>query len=373
VLALTFTAAAAAFAFPAHPCRAPLPAGPVVPAPIVFRTSCGGFLLAADGHLSRLPRDWFAVRAGGTGRRWGATLEIRRNRAGRYFVSEHGRLLWRSHHLYPNDGGSVAFGPNRFAFTSYRRGIFVTDLHGPERLVMRGTGLNAYDFTDTGTLLVNGPHTLNLIAATGKTLRRFHFRTRNGFAFDEDAQTLYFVTPTGILARVHGTRLQLLHRVVSADGWLTLAKPRLLVFSSPRSITITHTNGRVVAQARWHSRRLHADAGVSVAANGRAFAFRLSDARPGKQSGTAIVYALRAGARHAHAVYAERLGPSGCAPGAGLGWHGGSILYSSSDGRLAVLTPATHHVIQLTAFSHKLPGESEHEHPSAFWRSELPR
>jgi hypothetical protein len=62
----------------------------------------------AGGRVSRLARRWFAVCNGGTGRRFGAHLEIRRNRAGRYFLLEHGRRVRRSHNLYPNDGGSLA-------------------------------------------------------------------------------------------------------------------------------------------------------------------------------------------------------------------------------------------------------------------------
>src|SRR4051812_47907952 len=100
----------------AHPCRAQLPAAPTVPAAIVFRTSCGGFLLEPGRRLTRLPRQWFAVRSGGTGRRWGAHLDLRRNRPGRVFLFERGRLVWRSHDRYPNDGSSIAFGPHRFAF-----------------------------------------------------------------------------------------------------------------------------------------------------------------------------------------------------------------------------------------------------------------
>ena len=61
----------------------------------------------------------------------------RRNSAGAYFLLRHGHLVWRSHDLYPNDGSSIAFGPHSFAFASYRRGVFLTNLDGPERLVLR--------------------------------------------------------------------------------------------------------------------------------------------------------------------------------------------------------------------------------------------
>ena len=97
--------AALAVAAPAHPCRAPLPKGPAVPAPIVLRTSCGGFLLTPSGRVTRLPRHWFARHGGGTGRRWGAQLNVRRNRAGAYFLLRHGHVVWRSHALYLTEAG----------------------------------------------------------------------------------------------------------------------------------------------------------------------------------------------------------------------------------------------------------------------------
>jgi hypothetical protein len=365
--------AALAVAVPAHPCRASLPTGPAVPAPIVLRTSCGGFLLAPTGRVRRLPRHWFAAHGGGTGRRWGAHLNLRRNRAGAFFLLLRGRLVWRSHGLYPNDGGNVAFGPHRFAFATYRRGIFVTDLRGPERLVASGRGLAQYDFDDAGRLIVSGARSLAFLDVDGRTLSRFRIRPRNGFGFDAARDTLYFVTPTGILAAAHGTRLRLLRPLARVDGSLMVAEPNLLVFSGARSITVTRRDGSVVARTRWSEKQLHSDAGVAVSADGRAFAFRLSNAGPGRRSGTATVYILRSGATHATAVFRHRLGPSGCASGAGLEWNRGSVLYSSSDGRLAVIETRARHAIDLTPLAHRLPHRSAGEQAYAGWRRDFPR
>jgi hypothetical protein len=357
----------------AHPCRAQLPAAPAVPAAIVFRTSCGGFLLEPGRRLTRLPRHWFAVRSGGTGRRWGAHLNLRRDRPGRIFLSENGRLIWRSHNLYPNDGGTVAFGRHRFAFASYRRGIFITDLHSAERLVLPGRGLFPDAFTDTGELIVNGGSTLTIIDANGRVQQRLRYRVRSGFAFNEGTQTLYFVSRNGVLTQMRGKVIKALGKLASADGWMTLGRSHLLVFNGSRSITVARDDGRLVARTEWRPPRLHSDAGVGVAADGRAFAFRLSDVRAGDRSGTATVYVLRAGATHATAVYRHRLGPSGCAVGAGLSWHGRSLLYSSSDGRDAIIEPGARRTIDLTAFTQKLPKKSPGEQPSVYWRSDLPR
>ncbi len=121
MVAAALAAAALAAAPPhAHPCGAPLPHGPAVPAPIVLWTSCGSFRLAPDGQVSRLPRHWLAKHGSGTGRPYGAHLDIRRTHTGRLLLLLRGRVAWRSTGLYPRDGGGVAFGPHAFAFASYR-------------------------------------------------------------------------------------------------------------------------------------------------------------------------------------------------------------------------------------------------------------
>ena len=373
MIATTLAAAVLAAAAPqGHPCRAPLAHGPAVPAPIVLWTSCGGFRLALDGQVSRLPRHWLAKHGSGTGRRYGAHLDIRRTHTGRFLLLLHGRRVWRSTGLYPRDGGSVAFGPNAFAFASYRRGVFVTDLHGAERLVVRGRGLFPYSFTSRGDLIVTGARTIALVSPTGTTLRRFPYRLQNGYAFDERTDTLYYVTPAGRLAAARGMRVQLKRTLAHVDGMLSIARPNLLVFSGPHSITATRRDGAVIAKAEWSSSHLYSDAGVSVSPDGRSFAFRLSDARPGAPSSTATVYLLTAGAGRAQPIYRHHLGPSGCAVGANLAWHGSSsLLYSSSDGTLAILGTRTRAAIDLTSLATTLPHRSTAERALAGWRSDF--
>jgi hypothetical protein len=139
--------------------------------------------------------------------------------------------------------------------------------------------------------------------------------------------------------------------------------PQLLVFSGEHSLTVTRRDGAVVAATRW-GRRLGSDAGVAVAPDGGSFAYRLSTARPGARSSAATVYVLRAGSTRPRPIYHARLGPSGCAYGAGLAWRGTSLLYSSSDGTLAVLGPRT---IDLTHLA--LPHRWRLDRPHAVWLS----
>src|SRR5438128_4751465 len=124
----------------------------------------------------------------------------------------------RSHAVYPNDAGDVAFGPHQFAFAAYRRGLFLTDLNGPERLVMRGRGLYPYDFTQSGQLLVVSAGRVDVLGRDGRLLRGYRYRQTNGLAFDPRRETFYFVTPDGTLAAAQGTSLRLVSRLDGIEG-----------------------------------------------------------------------------------------------------------------------------------------------------------
>jgi hypothetical protein len=349
------------------PCRAPLPRAPVVPAPLVAWSSCGAFRIGTHGRVVRLPRHWLARHSGGTGRRWEPKLDIRRNRPGRYFLVRDGRVVWRSRGLYPNDGGSVAFGPGRFAFASYRRGVFMTDLRHGERLVFRGRGTYPVDFTRAGDLVVAAGRAVVLVSPEGRTLWRYPYRARNSFAFDERSDTLYFVTPSGRLASVRDRRLRLGRDLAGVGGQVSTAAPRLLVFGGARTIVVTRTDGSLVARTGWRSARLGSDSGVSVSRDGRTFAFRLTDARPGSRSvRTATVYLLRAGSSRAVPMLRHRLGPTGCAVGANLFWRGRFLLYVSTDGRRVIVDTVTRAVTDLTKLTDAL------QRASVAWASDFP-
>ena len=360
-------------ASPAPACQAPLPSGPPAPAPIVLQTSCGSFRLSTDGSVRRLPRGWLARQSGGSGRRYGSDLTLRRTRPGRFLLHRAGRLIWRSEQLYRNDGGNVAFGPNRFAFAAHRRGVFLTDLKGRERLVVRGQGLFPLAFTATGQLLVAGGRQLTLVSAAGRSLRRVSFRPKNGYGFDEETDTLYFVTPAGRLATMRGGRIRPGRSVAPIDGAMSFLRPGVLVFESARDLTVTRRDGSPLAHTRRSGDLTVSDSGVSVSSDGRSYAFRLSNARPGARRGAAALYVLHAGETAARAVYRHALGPVGCSVGASMRWHGGQLLYSSADGQLAVLDGGTGARLDLAALASALPRRQPQERPHADWASSYAR
>lgn len=352
---------------PPSRCSAPLPDGPAVPAPIVLQTSCGGFRLATDGRVARLPRGFFAAHGGGTGRRFGSDLQVRRNRPGRIVLLRKGRVVWRSSRLYPNDAGNVAFGPGRFAFSSYGRGVFVTDLRSPERLVRAGVGRFPIDFTREGRLIVAGGRSLTIVSAAGRA-RELRYRVGSSFAFDPASDTLYFLTLDRRLARFRDGRLRHGPTLAGIDGAMRFSQPGLLLFESEHGLTVVRTAGFLVARASWEKEQLRvSDSGVGVSDDGRRFAFRLSNVRPGARSGTAAVYVLEAGQATAQELYRHALGAQGCAPGSTLSWSGSSLLYGSADGELVVLDGSRRRARVLTRFARALPKRGRLERARAFW------
>lgn len=353
------------------PCRAALPQGPPVPAAIVFKTSCGGYLLATTGHVTRLPRHWFASHSGGTGRRFGADLQIRRNRTGRITLLRHGRLAWRSRDLYPNTAADVAFGPHAFAFSSFYRGIFLTDLRGPERLVFPGRGRYPYDFFGSGRLIVTGGGAISVLSPQGRVERRYPYSRRGGFAFDGASNTLFFVTPRDRLATLSETRLRVGRRL-GFDGMISLTPAGPLLFYGARSLTLAGRDGRLIARAQWRRGAVDIlDSGAAVSADRRHVAFRLSDARAGARSGNAALFLVAAGQRRARAVYRHRLGPVGCGVGASLRWHGQHLLYSSADGQAAIID-ASGRRRGLERVAKALPRRTRTEPPAVAWRADYP-
>lgn len=156
------------------------------------------------------------------------------------------------------------------------------------------------------------------------------------------------------------------------EGQIGFTPPGLLVFNGQRSVAITSLTGRLIARDRWPRAGIaNFDSGVSVSPDGRSFAFRLTDAHPGSRHGEAVVYVLRAGQSQARAIYRHRLGSSGCAVGAGLEWRGRYLLYSSTDGRRAVLDPRGGRQISLMPLLRRLPQRGRATTYNVFWRSNL--
>jgi hypothetical protein len=360
----------AATGSPAAACSAPLPHGPAVPAPVVFKTDCGGFRLDRQGVVSRLPRGWLATHSGGTHNRDGAHLQVRRNRAGALSLLRRDRLVWRARDLYPNTAGDIAFGPGAFAFSSDYRGVFLTDLKGPERLVVPGRGLFPHAFFPSGRLIVTGGPSIAVLSPRGRVEHRYSYDRSAGYAFDGDTNTLFFVTPRRHLATLHEARLRVGRRL-DFDGMITISEPGVLLFFGARSLTLAARDGRVIARAAWPRTRIDLlDSGASVSPDARHVAFRLSDARPGARKGNAVLFVLSAGHMHAQPVFRHRLGPVGCGIGASMGWHGRYLLYRSGEGKVAIVDADSGRRRELSRLVRALPRLETAQQPLVAWAAD---
>ena len=360
-------------------CPAVPPTGPEVPAPLVLRTSCGGFLLARDGTVTRLPQRWFDVRAGGTGRRYGADLRIRRTASGRIVLGRNGHVVWRSDGLFRRDAGSIAFGPGAFAFAAYRRGIFVTDLRSPERLVVRGVGLYPLAFLGDGTLLVVrggwGPSVIR-VTRDGSVVERHRYRPRNGYVFEERTETLHLVRPDRMLVEATVSGARVVRPLGALDGWLGLAGPFLTLsdfahegHSDVIRYAVLQQDGRVVSRWSWRAPQgAGIDSGPTPSLDGGSFGFR-TVTRP---RGDVVVYLLRAGVTRPAPVLRYRGSQVGCGVGASFAWKGRYVLYSATDGPAAVFDARTRRVVSLAVLQSAL-SRSRWERPSTHWASDFRR
>ena len=355
------------------PCAKPLPQGPAVPIPLVVSTDCGWYRLERDGAVTSLGADWLITHKQLWRPPYGLALG-KPVRSGRYVVLQHGRVVWRSKGYYRNEAGTLAFGPHAFAFDSWgKRGVLLTDLRRPERLVVHGRGAHPIDFTRDGDLLVSGPRALTIVSREGHAVRRYRYRRSSSYAFDSHTEMLYFVTPQSVLSEAHGSTVRRIARI-RVGGQISVLGNRLLTFTGPHHITVMRRqDGAVVAHARWHGARMQLDVGVVVSDDGRLFAFRVSTSRPGARRSSAVVYLLRAGERQARVLYRHRMGQAGCGTGGSLGFHGSLLLYRSVDGTGVAeedLVDAAGSRTNLTAFLEAMPRISQYA-GSIYWTTDF--
>lgn len=378
-LVALFVSVSAAQASPApSSCHAALAGGPPVPAPIVFRNSCGGFRLDRDGRMTRLPATWFARRSAGTGRTYGADLRLKRTRPGAYLISRKSRLVWRSTGLYRNDGGSVAFGPGSFAFAAYRKGIFLTDLRSPERQVLGGEGLSPIAFRRDGSLFVAdfSAASIRIVARNGSLLDTYRYRRQSGYHFDEPTETLYFVTLERRLAQVDATGLRSIGPLGALDGWLGIAGPYLTLSdfahkgsSDEIRYSVLRRDGALVSHWKWLTPKgTSLDYGPMRSPDGRTLALR-TVTRDARRPVVAI-HVVRAGETRPKKVLTHRARQRGCGVGVSFSWKGDSFLYSATDGPIAIVNARSGSVRDLSGLVRRLPRQWAGERASAGWLSD---
>ena len=362
---LVALAAAAAVAAPLAGCDRPLPQGPVVPAPIVLRTACGGFLLRRDGRVERRSPRWLREHRGNPPQPYADGREVGVNARGNVVVRRAGVRVWRAAGVHR--GITPAFGPGgSLAFGAYGQGVYLTDLRSRERLVVREPYAWPLAFGADGHLVVRTGRGLVILRPGGSVQRRVAYRVGHGAVVDPASSRVYVVAPGAVLTAVDGAHVARLGRLAGVRGWLTAVRGGRAVFQERSAVSVWDVRGRVVARAGW-PRRLGADSGLSVAPDGRSVAFRLSDARAGAAFATARIRVLDMATGRAREIYRHRFGPVGCGVGGNLWWHGRALLYGTYDGHVAVLDVDGGRPIHLTQLLRALSPAGAPGSVSASW------
>lgn len=265
-------------------------------------------------------------------------------------IGRFGRTLWRSHGEYTQTTrfGTIQTGQRTVAFT-YGEDLFMSPLAGSERLIARSE--LPLDFTSGGLYTYQWGRRLLLRSDTGKILATI---ARHPFDyFIPLGGSLYFVAG-GYLRRAHGTavtRLVALASLGLSSGVALLPVGNLLELEDNSRLVIVREDGSQFAWAPSRTLGGGVPSGAgSVSPRGNAVAFT---SRTGTDTET--VYVLREGAHSPTAVYTRHV-EFGCEQGAGVQWHGSWLLYSDSQGHLAVIDTADpQRAIDLTPLVRVLP------------------
>jgi hypothetical protein len=355
----------------AHPCLAPIARGPAVPAPLVLHTSCGWYEHDPNGRTFRLPNHWGAIHGIGSGRRYEPRLDVCCDRSRHVSLRLHGRLVWRSRRRYPGYAGQLAFGPHEFAFADYTRGVFLTDLRRPERLVVRGRGLYPDDFTRNGDLVVVAGSTLVVVSRRGRAVGRHRFRRGNGYAFDWRSDTYVYVAPSGRLATLRNRQVRL-GPAVAALGGVSIPARGIVALTGRSRFTVLREDGSFVARAEWDPRAETLLSGPSASPGAESFVYELA------AGGAATLYVVHPGQRQGRVLLRRWRSPLRCVEGGpcagGFDWNGRYFVYSPGDGHLGVVDSTTGRLIDLTRFDRSLPHlGARPETAGIAWKSEFPR
>jgi hypothetical protein len=282
-------------------------------------------------------------------------------RDGRLAVERRGEILWRSSDRYRLYGTAdyleaTALSGRAVAFSFNHSALYVARFGEPERIVARGEhpllwargGLLTYRWSREGTSFF-------VRASDGRLLRRLATHVES-FAVDRGRRSLLFVTPSGLLARADGERLELLADVGAlANPGVELADGGLItVFSDGgKRVLVLDSDGQRFASAtvaRYPS-------AVSVSPDGGAIAFVVTRWSGDDALGADEVVVLSRGGSAAVRIYARDHHGSPCGRTAALTWRGDDLLYWTSEGAVVVLdSRGERPAVDLTATAAGLPG-----------------
>jgi hypothetical protein len=178
---------------------------------------------------------------------------------------------------------------------------------------------------------------------------------------------LYFIS-RGALMSAHGARVERLASLsrlgLSAAPWLQ-PLGGLVELQDDRRLVVVRADGSVFAWTplpRTDGRRENISSSLAIAPDGSAAAFTAASGQTDNPNttrrarGIETVYLLPVSAQTAIPVLHERVEFAPCERGANVEWHGTWLLYSATEGNLAVVNATgNHRAIELTSQASSLP------------------
>jgi hypothetical protein len=340
-------------------CATPLScARQLLPAPITITTGRVGFRLARDGTIGRVTAAIGPFRPGVT---WFPAT-------GTWYRIEHRHLdvglgrrqLWRSHGQFTSRFtlGVIVASSQGVAFQHDHK-LYLAPLDGVERPValreapLGWTAGGLYTYAYQGRRL--------LLRSDSGALVKVIARRGLGSDYEVTDGRLYF-TARGVLMSADGARTRQLDSLtrlgMATDSWLQPVGP-MAELEDNRSLVVIRANGSVFARTPLPrsggaveniSSSLVAGPGASaVAFTAAAGQQDETPTHPSGAHGTETVYLLRPGERAAMPLFRQRVEFRPCERGANIQWHRGWLLYTNSEGNVALIDSAgTHRAIELT-------------------------
>lgn len=336
----------------------------LLPAAITITTGRAGFRLARDGTVRRVTATTNPFPPGVT---WFPAT-------GTWYRIEHRHLdvglgrrwLWRSHGQFTSRFtlGVIIASSHGVAF-QHDHQLYLAPLDGVERPVARREAPLGWTAGGLYTYAYHGRRLL--LRSDSGALVKVIARRGLGSDYDVTGGRLYFID-RGVLMTADGAltrRLDSLSRLgMSTDSSLQSVGP-MAELEDSRSLVVVRANGSVFARTLLPSAggavenissSLVAGPGAgAIAFTAAAGQQAETPTHPSGVHGTETVYLLRPGERIAMPLFRQRVEFRPCERGANIQWHRGWLLYTNSEGNVALIDSAsTHRAIELSGLVGRL-------------------
>lgn len=339
----------------AHPCLPSLGcAAWQLPAPVRITAGHVSYRIARNGGVGRTspPRSAYPPDA----IEFPATATWYRILRGHLVVGRGRTSVWRSRaKIAALQLGVVVAGRSGVAF-QHDHQLFIAPPGAAERPIARRE--LPLGWTTSGLYTYSYPRHALLLRGDGGGLLATIARRPYEYQYDLAARSLYFLTH-GVLMSARGAvtrRVASLRSIhMSHNTWFQPLGDGLVELLDDARLDVVRPDGSLFAATP--VRRIDRISSLLVTAPGGGAVAFAGLTGPPNHPNAENVYLLQVGAHSARSVHRELGSFGGCVEGANLEWNGLWLLYSNSNGNLAIIDTAEgHRTIELSGPAHHLLG-----------------